>query len=155
IPTDHVDADRIAGPQRWDISVVRKFMLIVGPVSSLYDFLTFYVLLHFFRAGESLFHTGWFVESLATQTLVLLVIRTSGNPFRSRPSLPLVATILLSIVVGLLLPFIPAANALGFTPLPLSYFAFLGAATLTYLWLVHFVRGLVIEPTTTSIVAAR
>lgn len=154
IPTDHVDADRIAGPQRWDISVIRKFMLIVGPVSSLYDFLTFYVLLHFFQADEVLFHTGWFVESLATQTLVLLVIRTSGNPFRSRPSWPLAATILSSVVVGLLLPFTPAARALGFKPLPPSYFAFLVVAVVTYLLLVQLVRNWVMREGKSRVVPA-
>src|SRR5262249_18371644 len=94
IPTDNVDPSFIHKPRRWDISLLRNFMLGIGPVSSLYDFLTFFVLLVFFRASEELFHTGWFVESLATQTLVLLVIRTAGNPLQSRPSLPLLASVL-------------------------------------------------------------
>jgi Mg2+-importing ATPase len=86
IPTDNVDEALVTRPQRWNIDLIRNFMLLVGPVSSLYDFLTFWVLLTVFRASEPLFHTGWFVESLATQTLVLFVIRTAGNPLRSRPS---------------------------------------------------------------------
>ena len=86
IPTDNVDETYLRRPQRWDMRVIRDFMLFIGPISSIFDFLTFYVLLRVFHAGESLFHTGWFVESLATQTLVLFVIRTMGNPFRSRPS---------------------------------------------------------------------
>ena len=118
-------------------------MLLIGPVSSLYDFLTFWVLLTVFRASEPLFHTGWFVESLATQTLVLFVIRTPGNPLRSRPSVALMCTTVTVVVVGLLLPFSPLAGPLGFVPLPGTYFLFLGAATLTYLVLVEIAkRGL-------------
>src|ERR1035441_5659520 len=76
-----------------NISLIRKFMVFIGPIARSFDFLTFYVLLHFFHADQVLLHTGWFVESLATQTLVLFVIRTSQNPLRSRPSQPLMATI--------------------------------------------------------------
>ena len=79
-------------PRPWDMKMVRNFMLTIGPISSIYDFLTFYVLLHFFHASQPEFHTGWFVESLATQTLVIFVIRTTGNPLKSRPSLPLAIT---------------------------------------------------------------
>jgi Mg2+-importing ATPase len=140
IPTDNVDESYIGTPQRWDISVIRKFMLIIGPISSIYDFLTFYVLLHFFHAKEPLFHTGWFVESLATQTLVLFVIRTRGNPFKSRPSLPLTATIVAVALAGLILPYTPLAAPLGFVPLPFGYFVFLAAATLTYLLLVEVAK---------------
>ena len=100
IPTDNVDPAYIRSPQRWDIGIVRNFMLVIGPISSIYDFLTFYVLLSLFRSSEALFHTGWFVESLATQTLVLFVIRTAGSPWSNRPSLPLASTILLVVAVG-------------------------------------------------------
>lgn len=102
--------------------------------------LTFVVLLRVFHADEALFHTGWFVESLATQTLVIFVIRTAGNPLRSRPSRPLAATVLLIVALGVLLPFTPLARALGFTPLPAPYFLFLAAATATYLLLVEVVK---------------
>jgi Mg2+-importing ATPase len=112
-------------------------MVFIGPISSLFDFLTFYVLLHFFRTNEAQFHTGWFVESLATQTLVLFVIRTSKNPFRSRPSGPLLATCLAVVAIGVYLPFSPLAGVLGFTPLPGSYFAFVAVATAVYLLLVE------------------
>jgi Mg2+-importing ATPase len=140
IPTDNVDASYIRKPQHWDISLIRKFMLLVGPISSLYDFLTFFVLLHILHAGEAAFHTGWFVESLATQTLVLFVIRTAHNPLRSRPSLPLLATVIGTVLVGLVLPYSPLAHDLGFTPLPAIYFAFLALATVTYLALVEFAK---------------
>ncbi len=140
IPTDNVDDTYLQKPQRWDIGLIRNFMLFIGPISSIFDFLTFYVLLHFFHASEAEFHTGWFVESLATQTLVLFVIRTSKNPFRSRPSAPLMATCLGVVVIGIYLPFSPFAAVLGFTRLPAAYFGFLAAATAIYLLLVEIAK---------------
>ncbi len=101
IPTDNVDASYIRKPQHWDIKLIRNFMIFIGPVSSIFDFLTFFVMLRVFNAGAVLFHTGWFVESLATQTLVLFSIRTAGNPLHSRPSLPLTITTLLIVAVEL------------------------------------------------------
>ena len=120
--------------------VIRDFMLFIGPISSLFDLLTFYVLLRAFHAGPSLFHTGWFVESLATQTLVLFVIRTMGNPFRSRPSRSLTATTLIIVAIGVMLPWTPLGPVLGFTRLPLPYFAFLIPATLAYLAIVDVAK---------------
>ena len=140
IPTDNVDPEVLQRPQRWDIATIRNFMLVIGPISSLYDFLTFYVLLKLFHADEQLFHTGWFVESLATQTLVLFVIRTPRNPFTSRPSLPLTVTTLAMVALGVFLPFSPLASVLGFSPLPGSFFLFLVCATLTYLALVELAK---------------
>jgi Mg2+-importing ATPase len=140
IPTDNVDASFLQKPRRWDIRLIRDFMLFIGPISSLFDFLTFAVLLRGFHADERLFHTGWFVESLATQTLVLFVIRTAGNPLRSRPSEPLTWTVLLIVAVGISLPYLPLAPALGFVPLPAPYLAFLAVTTATYLLLVELVK---------------
>jgi P-type Mg2+ transporter len=137
IPTDNVDDDFLRKPKQWDISLIRKFMVFIGPISSIFDFLTFYVLLHFFHAGQVLFHTGWFVESLATQTLVIFVIRTTQNPLRSRPSRPLTITTLIIVAAGILLLFSPLAGPLGFVPPPGSYFAFLAMATIVYLLLVE------------------
>jgi len=137
IPSDRVDEAYVRAPQQWDIRLIRNFMLFIGPISSIYDFLTFYVLLYLLHAGQQEFHTGWFVESLATQTLVLFVIRTAGNPLRSRPSPALTATTLAIVLIGVLLPFTPIAADLGFTPLPPIYFAFLAGATVTYLLLVE------------------
>ena len=153
IPTDNVDDSFLQKPQRWDVGLIRNFMLYIGPISSIFDFLTFYVLLHVFHASEAEFHTGWFVESLATQTLVLFVIRTSKNPFTSRPSGPLIATCLAAIASGIYLPFSPLAGVLGFTRLPARYFAFLSIATAAYLLLVqaakgHLLRGSAEEKTT-------
>jgi Mg2+-importing ATPase len=140
IPTDNVDASFVKKPHRWDITLIRNFMIIIGPISSIFDFLTFFILLRVFNASESLFHTGWFVESLATQTLVLFIIRTAGNPLHSRPSRPLILTTLLIVTVASILPFTPLANPLGFTPLPLTYFAFLAGMTALYLFLVELVK---------------
>jgi Mg2+-importing ATPase len=148
IPTDNVDETYLEKPQRWDISLIRNFMVLIGPISSVFDFLTFYVLLHFFHSSETQFHTGWFVESLASQTLVLFVIRTSKNPFRSRPSGPLIATCLGVVAIGLYLPFSPLAGVLGFTPMPGSYFVFLAVATGAYLLLVEAAKRRLLRRTT-------
>jgi Mg2+-importing ATPase len=143
-----VDDTYLQKPQRWDISLIRNYMLFIGPISSIFDFLTFYVMLHVFRASEAEFHTGWFVESLATQTLVLFVIRTSKNPLRSRPSVPLTATCLASVAIGMYLPFSPLAGALGFTALPPKYFAFLAVATAAYLLIVEAAKRRLVGGTT-------
>jgi len=148
IPTDNVDETYLVRPQRWDINLIRDFMVFIGPISSIFDFLTFYVLLHFFRATEAQFHTGWFVESLATQTLVIFVIRTSKNPFKSPPSTALLITCLAIVAVGTLLPFSPLAGTLGFTPLPGSYFAFVAVAIVAYLLLVEFAKRLLLRRVT-------
>jgi Mg2+-importing ATPase len=140
IPTDNVDASYIQRPQRWDIRVIRDFMIFIGPISSIFDFLTFYAMLRIFHASQVLFHTGWFVESLATQTLVLFVIRTMGNPLRSRPSRPLAITTIVIVVIGAVLPATPLAPLLGFTTPPLRYFLLLVAAVVVYLLLVEIAK---------------
>ena len=145
IPTDNVDDTYLQKPQRWNIGLIRNFMVFIGPISSVFDFLTFFVLLHVFHSSEAQFHTGWFVESLATQTLVLFVIRTSQSPLRSRPSRPLMATCLGVVAVGMYLPFSPLAGVLGFTALPSGYFAFLAIATVTYLLLVEGAKRLLLH----------
>ena len=137
IPTDNVDESFMHKPRKWDIGMIRNFMLVIGPISSIYDFITFAVMIFVFHANEMVFHTGWFVESLATQTLVLFIIRTIGNPLKSRPSRPLAITTLLVVLIALVLPISPLAATLGFTPLPLGYFLFLIVATGTYLLLVQ------------------
>ncbi|HLK54969.1 MAG TPA: magnesium-translocating P-type ATPase, partial [Chthonomonadaceae bacterium] len=142
IPTDNVDESYITQPRRWNIGVIRAFMLYIGPLSSIYDFLTFFAMLKIFHASQALFHTGWFVESLATQTLVLFVIRTTGNPLKSRPSVPLAITTTLIVLIGILLPYSPLAHTLGFTPLPPGFFVFLFLVIGTYLLLVEGVKQL-------------
>ncbi|AKT38827.1 magnesium-translocating P-type ATPase [Chondromyces crocatus] len=140
IPTDNVDPSFVRRPRRWDIALIRRFMLFIGPLSSIYDFLTFYVLLRVFAAPAPLFHTGWFIESLATQTLVIFVIRTMGSSIESRPSRALTATTLGVVAVALALPYTPVAAPLGFVPMPPTFFLFLVGATLTYLALVEVVK---------------
>jgi len=140
IPSDNVDQHYLSVPRRWDMNIIRNFMIFIGPISSIYDFLTFYVLIHFFRATEPAFHTGWFVESLATQTLVLFVIRTTKNPFKSRPSLPLALSTILIVVIGIVIPYSSLAGTIGFTLLPGRFYLFLIAATCTYLLLVEMAK---------------
>ena len=140
IPTDNVDPEYIQKPQQWDIATIRRFMVLIGPISSFYDFLTFYILLRVFHAGEAEFHTGWFVESLATQTLVLLIIRTMRSPLLSRPSNALLVTITFVVLAGLWLPYSHFAKRLGFVSLPVHYFIFLLFATGTYLLFVEFAK---------------
>ncbi len=140
IPTDNVDSSYIRKPQHWDITLIRNFMLVIGPISSIYDFLTFYVLLTYFHAAEREFHTGWFVESLATQTAVVFVIRTVGNPFKSRPSRMLTLTVVTVILISIILPYTPLGPILGFVALPFGYFVFLAGATATYMFLVEIVK---------------
>ena len=144
IPTDRVDRDWISRPRRWDMRVIRDFMLYIGPVSSLFDFLTFFVLLRVLHASEPLFHTGWFVESLATQTLVLFVIRTFGHPLRNRPSRPLAVTTIAVVAAGVALPATPLGPLLGFTVPPPVYFVFLAVAVTTYLLAVEGVKRLLV-----------
>ena len=133
IPTDEVDASWLGKPHRSDIALVRRFMVFIGPISSVFDFLTFFVLLRVFHAGQAFFQTGWFVESLCTQTLVLFVIRTYERPWRSRPSRALAATVVAVAAIGMILPFTPVAPLLGFVPLPPAFFAYVALATTVYL----------------------
>ena len=140
IPTDHVDASWTRKPHHSDIALVRKFMILIGPISSLFDFLTFFVLLRVFHAGHALFQTGWFVESLCTQTLVLFVIRTYERPWRSRPSAALAGTVIGMAVLGAVIPATPLAPWLGFVPLPPAYFGFVAVATVAYLAVVEMAK---------------
>jgi Mg2+-importing ATPase len=113
-------------------------MTFFGPISSAYDFQTFGVMIWVFDAGPQLFHTGWFVESLATQSLVVFVIRTRRVPFfHSRPSRPLLAATLAVVLVGILIPYSPFADLLGFRPLPRTFLVILVGMAVTYLGIVE------------------
>ena len=142
IPTDNVDPALLHRPKRWQISFIRQFMTIIGPISSIYDFLTFGVLLWVFQASTNapLFHTAWFVESLATQTLVVFVIRTAGNPFKSRPSRPLLIAVLTVVAIAGVLPYTPLGALLGFVPLPLALLGAIAFLAVTYLLVVQAVK---------------
>jgi Mg2+-importing ATPase len=138
IPTDHVDEEQLRRPSHWDIAFIRRFMFFFGPLSSVFDFLTFAVMLTVFHAGASEFHSAWFVESLATQTLVIFAIRTRRMPFfRSRPSLPLVLAALGVVTIGSVLPATPFGHTLGFSQLPPAFYLALLVMVLGYLVLIE------------------
>ncbi len=140
IPLDRVDDDYLSHPRHWDMNFIRNFMLVIGPVSSIFDFLTFYIMLAFFHAGEALFHTGWFIESMATQVLVIFIIRTRKNPFKSRPNPWLIACSLAVVAVAVLLPFTPAGVYLGFVAPPAFFFLILTAMLVAYLLAVELMK---------------
>ncbi len=141
IPTDRVDKEQLLAPSHWNIAFIRRFMLTFGPVSSLFDFLTFGLMLGVLHAGPVEFRTGWFVESLATQTLIIFAIRTRRVPFfRSRPGLVLTLAAFAVVAVGAGLTVSPLAHNLGFTPLPWLFFAALVLFTITYLVLVEVTK---------------
>jgi Mg2+-importing ATPase len=135
IPMDEVDEEAIAEPRHWDMRFVRNFMLVLGPVSSVFDFLTFGLLLLVFHATEPLFQTGWFVESLATQVLVIFVIRTRRSPLRSRPTALLAATSVAVVTLGVVLPYTGLGHWFGFVPLPPVFLLALAAMVVCYLLL--------------------
>jgi Mg2+-importing ATPase len=154
IPTDRVDDAEIARPTRWDIRSVRRFMVVFGPLSSAMDFLTFALLLYVFDVGPQLFRAAWFTESLATQTLVVFAIRTTGSILRGRPSPALVVGVGLAATAGVVLPLCPLADPLGFEPPSLLLLAALGGVTVAYLAFVEAVKRRVmpaIEPAATRV----
>ncbi|MGI8429328.1 MAG: magnesium-translocating P-type ATPase [Solirubrobacteraceae bacterium] len=142
IPGDQVDEEVLARPAGWDIRFVRRFMAVFGPVSSVFDFMTFFVMLVILNAGHREFRSGWFVESLATQTLVVFVIRTRRVPFfHSRPSRAMIAVPITCAVIGAILPFTRLAKVLGFTSLPIAFFLILLGMIGAYLVLVEAVKA--------------
>ena len=137
IPLDEVDAEQVRGPRVMDMTFIRNFMLVIGPISSLFDFLTFYVMLVVLKANEALFQTGWFVESLTTQVLVIFIIRTRGNPFKSRAHPVLVMTSLGVVIIGAVLPFTPLGAYFGFVAPPAKFYFILAAMVVAYLIIVE------------------
>lgn len=156
IPMDNVDEEYIKTPRKWNIENIKKFMLFVGPMSSIFDYATFALMMFFFNCRayadaatspemkayyESLFHTGWFVESILTQTLIVHVIRSRKIPFfQSSPSATLVLSTIIVMIVGILLPYSPIAHYLGFVPLPPIYWVWIAGFLLAYATLTHFVK---------------
>ena len=140
IPLDEVDAEELRKPRVLDMKFIRNFMLVIGPISSAFDFLTFYVMLSVLNANETLFQTGWFVESLSTQVLVIFIIRTRGNPFKSRAHPILVATSLTVMTIGALLPFTPWGTYFGFVAPPAQFYAILAGMVVTYLVIVEVAK---------------
>jgi len=141
IPLDQVDPEELREPRVMDMTFIRNFMLVIGPISSLFDFLTFYVMLVILQADEKLFQTGWFVESLCTQVLVIFVIRTRGNPFKSRPHPVLALTSLVIATLGAGLPFTSLGAYFGFVPLPAKFYLILAAMVAVYLLIVELAKN--------------
>ncbi len=156
IPLDNVDAEYLVRPRRWNIKSIQNFMVFIGPISSIFDYATWFLMLYVFgciafgKEGtpgatkdhlERLFHTAWFVESLVTQTLIVHIIRTSRIPFiQSRASAPMLFTTTLIIAIGIWLPFSPLAHYIGLTPLPGIFFVWLAGFALVYCTLTHIVK---------------
>ena len=143
IPSDHVDAEALTRPAAWDMSFIRRFMAIFGPISSIFDFLTFWIMLSLLHAKSVEFRTGWFVESIATQTLVVYLIRTRRVPFfKSRPSRAMLLVPTGAALVGAILPYTGLSHLLGFTPLPAKFFGLLFAMVVVYLLLVETAKSI-------------
>lgn len=141
LPTDHVDPAAIRRPSRWNLRGIRRFMLVFGTISSVFDFLTFGALFFIFDLGESTFQTGWFLESLATQILVIFIVRTRQIPFfKSVPSVFLLANTLLLLAIGWVIALSPFGSIFGFEPLPLSIFLTIIGITLAYLFTVDIAK---------------
>ncbi len=143
IPTDTVDEEWLAKPRKWAIGELRRFILYIGPISSIFDYLTFFIMLYIFKTwtNPELFHTGWFVESLFTQTLIIHVIRTNKIPFvQSRASKALIFTSLAIVAVGAWLPYSFLAPTLGFVPLPPLYWLLLLGMLVCYILLTQVVK---------------
>jgi len=152
IPTDAVDPERIVTPRRWDLAELTRFLLFIGPCSSVFDYTTFFVMLYVFNCWDistpqaaahsaSLFQTGWFVESLLTQTLIIHVIRTNKIPFlQSRASRAVTVMSIIMMVVGIIIPFSPLGRYLGFTMLPPLYWLLLGLTLMSYVVLTQGVK---------------
>ncbi len=156
IPMDNVDAEYLLKPKKWNIGNIKKFMLFVGPISSVFDYATYFLMLYFFGCVafsdpatplaaklhmEKLFHTGWFVESLLTQTFIVYIIRTKKIPFlESVPSLPMVFATVMVITVGVFLPYSHFADKLGFVPLPASYWLWITGFMVLYAVMTHKVK---------------
>jgi P-type Mg2+ transporter len=143
IPIDNVDPALVHRPKRWHISFIRQFMMIIGPISSIYDFFTFGLLLWVFHASTNapLFRTAWFVESLATQTLVVFVIRTAGNPLKSRPGRPLLIAVIAIVAIATVLPYTSLGSLLRFTPFPFSLLGAIACLVATYFVVVQVVKN--------------
>ena len=143
IPTDKVDDEWLIKPRDWSIDKIQRFILFIGPISSIFDYLTFFMMLYLFNCWNKpdLFHTGWFVESLFTQTLIIHIIRTNKIPFiQSRASWPLIATSVIIVAVGAWLTVSPLANTLGFVPLPPLYWLFLTIMLIIYAVMTQFIK---------------
>jgi Mg2+-importing ATPase len=142
LPTDAVDADDLKKPTHWDMSFIRKYMIVFGLVSSVFDFLTFFLLFKLYHLGESAFQTGWFIESIATQIFVIYIIRTKKIPFvQSSPSRSLFVTTFIAVVVCWIIPFTLLGTWLGFQALPVAVMLAIALYVVIYLLIVELVKN--------------
>jgi Mg2+-importing ATPase len=150
IPFDNVDEEYLKKPRKWNIDNIKKFMLYIGPISSIFDYATFFLMLYFFgciafKEGvsnapylERLFHSGWFIESLLTQSFIVYIIRTKKIPFlESKPGLPMVFSTLVAVMIGIFLPYSNFADKIGFVPLPAIYWLWIAGFLLSYALITH------------------
>jgi Mg2+-importing ATPase len=140
IPSDNVDKDWISSPKKWDVAFLRKFMYIFGPLSSIFDFITFAILLFLIKVSVPVFQTTWFLESFATQILVFHIIRTKGSIFKSRASIPLIITTVASVIICWIIPFTYLGTLLGFVPVPLYLFPIIISINVVYFACVEVVK---------------
>jgi P-type Mg2+ transporter len=156
IPADHVDEEYLKTPRKWNIENIRRFMVFIGPMSSIFDYATFFLMLYFFNCQlyshaettpemktyyESLFHTGWFVESILTQTLIVHIIRTNRIPFLQSVASPfLLLTTMIVMIAGAALPYLPIGAYFGFVPLPASFWIWIAGFLICYSVLTHSVK---------------
>jgi len=145
IPFDHVDPEYLMKPRKWQVGDIQRFMIYIGPISSIFDYTTFALMWFVFQANsvetQALFQTGWFVESLMTQTLIVHIIRTAKIPlFQSRPALPMLLLTLTIMAVAIYLPFSPIASGFGFVPLPNQYFLWLALILSSYCVITQLVK---------------
>jgi len=143
IPADDVDPEQIAQPRPWSMREIYRFIVFIGPCSSIFDYTTFFMMLYLFNCWDNaaLFQTGWFVESILTQTLIIHVIRTNKFPFlQSRASWPVIVTTTVIMMIGVWLPISPIATALGFKTLPSLYWPLLALTLICYVFLTQGVK---------------
>jgi Mg2+-importing ATPase len=146
IPWDRMDADYIEKPRKWEAGGIARFMIFIGPISSIFDYATFFVMYHFFKANspgqQSLFQSGWFIEGLLSQTLIVHMIRTRKIPFiQSWATAPVLALTTAIMAIGIFIPFSPFASGLKLQPLPMIYFPWLIGILVTYCFLTQLVKG--------------
>jgi Mg2+-importing ATPase len=146
IATDTVDPEQVLSPRQWDNKTIRRFMVTFGLVSSLFDILTFIALLVFLKASEAQFQTGWFIESLLTELLIILVIRTRRSVFRSRPSRLLALAIIAVTAIAILVPYTAVGAYFGLTPLPWWWLATLIGISSTYIATSELLKTILFPP---------
>ena len=140
ISTDNVDAEIVEKPRRWDIKFIRKFMLVFGLLSTIFDYIVFFTLLYILNSTLDGFRTTWFVESIISASLIVLVVRTRKSFLKSKPRIYLLLSTRLTIIFTLCLPFTPIGSLFGFVPIPISFLLIIGAIVLVYIISAEFVK---------------